>query len=262
MSERSCKFDCEDFSRLFDDEWFSSPKSMNLMSENFEALPDGIIGTSLRLGTFETATRPSKEFLSIARRCETNCKGDLAFDFNLVSPVKYPLGLHYHFHGHVKKYSIDELALSLRRKPPGRTPTNLKAQSDSMGGAPAGFERLMESFNGVKVAGLATMKGHVWDARKWSLKYPVSAKGLDFSPLKFGFQTISLDNANGGQVEFTVFQGTKPFMFEVTSEISIRLDSTCFEQASEQLWNDLRVIFKNDGKALSKGKTARNLKGK
>jgi hypothetical protein len=59
-------------------------------------------------------------------------------------------------------------------------------------------------------------------------------------------QKLCFKHSKGGEIELDFSRKGELSAFRVSSELEITLDSSCADQACDQLWSLLKGIFKND----------------
>lgn len=213
------------------------------MSENVASLPKGVIGTSLRMGPFEIQGPPREDFLKFIRPYMSKCHGEDAFEINLLSDEKAPLGTHYSFHGHPKPSVITEFAIRIQRKPDAKPPASIEAQNNEIGGFAIGFDGLISSLGAPKVTCSAKLQGHILDTKTLIPQLKAVRQKRDFEPLSLVGETLIFSHKKG-QIEISFSEGGEPLFFEVSAKISIDLNSSFVEQTCDHFWNGfLKEIF-------------------
>ncbi|HLX95150.1 MAG TPA: hypothetical protein VKU37_05345 [Verrucomicrobiae bacterium] len=217
-------------------------KNMIFFAESAKELDSGVIGFELRLWARDLPLSHEMRELAAPFKCDCTGKGT-GFEFGGISKKGFPFGLHFVCHCHIEGDKLEYFVLSLGRKPKSEPPPELLRTSNELGGYPTAFLKLISAMKEQEIQCRAFLSTLVSDTKRWPIKIkpqklPKKIGGFTFSENEIDFET----NREETKVAMR-FQPGPGFILDIRSNVNVKLDKTCFETASEQLWDKARPLF-------------------
>lgn len=226
--------------------------TMSFFSETQKDLGSrGVVGFSAHLFTKELRiNREFRDFLGSLPHVQCG-PSDRAFTFGFISKTASPFGVYITCHCRLEDEVITSFNLDIGRKPTkGEPPSELATTSERLGGYPKGFQKIIGLMNGQRAKFSADFTGLVADAKRWPVMSDKPELPETLGKFSIAEQAISFSSENDKITGSVVFHpGSKEYLLKVASPVEIELNDTCFDDASEQLFNKVKSIFEIDRKA-------------